>query len=71
MFFKTKKVNDDLLKAAVRDDLNAVIRLIARGADVNIRDSDGRTALMYASLEGYLTVIDALLAKGANVNAVK
>lgn len=33
------------------------------------KDTDGMTALMVASLEGYLTVVDELLATGADVNA--
>jgi ankyrin repeat protein len=38
--------------AAFRGDLRSVRRLLASGADVNARDVDGMTALMYASHEG-------------------
>ena len=43
--------------------------LIAKGADVNAKAGDGRTALIQASEIGHLDVVRALLAKGADVNA--
>jgi len=37
----TEKWNNALIKAAVRDDLNAVMHLIGKGVDVNAKDADG------------------------------
>jgi ankyrin repeat protein len=44
-----------------------VLALVATGADVNAKDADGVTALMYAaSLESAPLLVPALLKKGAN-----
>lgn len=43
--------------------------LLAAGADSNIQDEDGYTALMHAAEYGYKEIIQLLLAAGANVNA--
>jgi serine/threonine-protein phosphatase 6 regulatory ankyrin repeat subunit B len=43
--------------------------LLAAGADVNAKDKDGVTALMWASQGGHITVVQALLAAKADVNA--
>jgi len=44
-----------------------VLALVATGADVNAKDADGVTALMYAaSLESAPILVPALLKKGAN-----
>ena len=45
-----KTLNDQLLKAAVVGNSEQVKKLIARGADVNYKDEEGRTVLMYAVL---------------------
>jgi len=42
--------------------------LIAKGADVNLRNSEGRTALMYAARNGDTPALNALLKSGASVN---
>ncbi len=55
---------NDLLKAAEKGDLPRVNALLAKGADVNAKNNDGWTALMYASYKGNLEVVQALLAKG-------
>jgi hypothetical protein len=49
--------------------LQVVRILIANGADVNARDSSSATALMFASLDGYRTIVQELIAHGADVNA--
>jgi ankyrin repeat protein len=36
--------------------------------DINIRNKDGTTPLMYAANSGYEEVVDILLKKGADVN---
>ena len=43
-------VNQDLIEAAKQGDPSAVKALLAKGADVNAKDEDGRTALMTAVL---------------------
>jgi hypothetical protein len=43
--------------------------MLARGADVQVRDANGRTALMYAAENGDPTTVQALLTSGADVNA--
>jgi hypothetical protein len=42
--------------------------LLGKGADVNIKDFSGSTALMWVAIKGYTTALNALLDKGANVN---
>jgi cytohesin len=44
--------------------------LLAAGADVDAKLSHGHTALMLAAGEGHLEIVKALLAAGANPNAV-
>lgn len=58
-----------LIKAVSKGDVNAVERMVAKGADVNARDKDGITALMWASTLGHTDIVKFLIAKGADVNA--
>jgi cytohesin len=55
--------------AAERGRLDLVQVLIERGADVNIRDSQGRTPLHAAAIGGNAEVIRLLIKLGADVNA--
>jgi len=56
--------------ASERGNLNAVERLLAAGADINILvERDRQTALEAAAEGGYLNVVERLLAVGADVNA--
>lgn len=60
-----------LMAAAAAGAVDAVKVFIARGADVNTKErAQDQTALMWASGEGHLAVIDALLEAGADPNAV-
>src|SRR5262249_17959781 len=49
--------------------LPRVKALLEKGANVNEKDSDGRTPLLLASANGHYPVVKLLLDKGANVNA--
>ena len=55
----------DLMRAAHRGQVLRVAQLLREGADVNARNGNGGTALMYAALGGHAEVIDVLLREGA------
>src|SRR5262249_28742706 len=52
-----------------RDDKARVEKLLAHGADVNLEDKDGDTALHGAAENGNVEIMQLLLDKGANLNA--
>jgi hypothetical protein len=58
----------DLFVAARDGDVKAVTRLIARGADVNVRDSLTIPVLIWAAKDGHTDIVELLLANGADVN---
>ena len=49
---------------------NKVRRLLALGADIDVRNYKGKTALHYAAKAGFLEVINLLIEKGATVDAI-
>jgi ankyrin repeat protein len=49
-------------------DLAAVRKLLDDGVDVNWKDTEGRTALMWASAYGHAEVVKLLLDKGAQID---
>jgi ankyrin repeat protein len=51
---------------AVRDDAEAMEKLLARGADPDARDAEGRTPLMVAAVFNGRSVAEVLLAHGAD-----
>ena len=59
----------ELLEAVKTGDIDAVHKLLAAGADVNSRDSEGSTLLMLAAHAGNQAMVSALLDAGAEVNA--
>jgi len=59
---------ESLLGAANSGDMNAVQAAIAQGADVNVADRDGRTALMFASYNGHTDIAELLLDRGARID---
>jgi len=62
-------MNQRLVQAADKGDLQQVQSLLDNGANVNAKDDHGSTALMLASSTGNLEVVSLLLQKEANVNS--
>ncbi len=58
-----------LIKAAEKGDIVAIRAMLARGTDIQVRDSRARTALMYAAANGDTVMVQTLLVSGAEVNA--
>ena len=62
-------MSDHLLQAVEAGDLPRVQAHLAAGADCEVRNADGATALMLAAHAGRLDVVRALIGVGADVNA--
>ena len=58
-----------LIEVAKQGDAEAVRSLLEGGADPNLAQGDGFTALHAAAMEGHTGVVEALLEKGAEVGA--
>jgi len=61
--------NRGLLQAARDGDASFVKECIERGADVNVKTSDGWTALMIATVKGHPAILQTLLDAHAEVNS--
>ncbi len=57
-----------LLEATRKKDLKKVLELISAGANLDIQDKDGNTALIFASWNRHHKIGLALIAAGANLN---
>ncbi|MDE0092005.1 MAG: ankyrin repeat domain-containing protein [Oligoflexia bacterium] len=64
------QLNKDLIEAGKKGDIAAVKSLLAKGADVNAKDKDKSTVLMWASLIGHTEIVRWLIQEKANVNLV-
>lgn len=56
------------MHAAEGGHYNLIKPLIENGADTNLKDSRGRTALMLASSNGHTRCIESLINGGANIH---
>jgi len=76
-FITYADIDSDLLVAARKGDISAVISLLDKGANIETRNvpdgnhgyNSGFTPLMFAVDNGYKNVVKELLKKGANANA--
>jgi ankyrin repeat protein len=59
----------DLLAAASAGREAEALEALAGGADPNVKDGEGRTALMYAARSGLTELVGALIRKAANLDA--
>src|SRR5436190_13567239 len=65
------KQNQELIEAAHNGDNKTVQALLDKGAYVNTKDGDGRTALTEAAWENHVETVKLLLDKGADPSARK
>lgn len=65
-----KKIDkNELIAAAKRGSANKVKELLKKGEyDINEQDKEGKTALMYASLNRFISVVDILVDAKADTN---
>ncbi|WP_430538244.1 ankyrin repeat domain-containing protein [Cytobacillus oceanisediminis] len=61
-------MSESLLQAAERRETETIKRLIEEGADINKKDSDGRTAAMIAAYNNDVETAKVLIKAGADVN---
>ena len=66
---EAEKLGLELVEKTRDGDLEAVINLIEKGADVNLKDRCSMTALIWASQNGHLEIVEKLIEAGADVNA--
>lgn len=62
------KLNKKLVKASERGNTEQVRELLDAGADVDIKDNDGWTALMWSAYQGHSDTARLLLDAGADVD---
>ena len=60
--------NEQLIDASKNGDLDQVVKLLSKGANVNAKADMNETALTYACRQGNVQVVKALIEKGARVN---
>ncbi len=61
-------MSDQLIQAAERGDAKTVLELIGKGADLDAKDSRGRTPIMAATHGNRVETVKALIDAGANIN---
>ena len=63
------RLNQQLIAAAWDNDIRRARSLIARGADVNAKDSTVQSAYLISTSEGYLELLNLTLQHGADVDS--
>ncbi|MCI0336933.1 MAG: ankyrin repeat domain-containing protein [Acidobacteria bacterium] len=63
-----QNINEELILAARKSNVEAVKALLAKGADVNTKTEYGATPLFYACDRGSIEIVKILLNAGADVN---
>lgn len=62
-----KNLNEQLLKASEKGDVDGVISLLDRGADIEARNNDGDTPLLRACTTNHTKIVELLLNSGADI----
>lgn len=64
-----KGATNPICRATYCDHQSMVLMLLAAGADINSKASNGRTPLMWAAFRGNVILVELLITKGAELNA--
>ena len=64
------ELNQEFLKAAKEGQVDAALRLIEQGAELDTRNADGQNAMHLAAIAGKTDMIIALIGLGATVNTI-
>ena len=59
-------LNRDFIRAARRNNYKTMIKLLSQGAEIESKDQDGMTALVWAAINGHREIVDFLLTHGAD-----
>ncbi len=68
--FKVKENVTPLIKFVLDNNINAIVRLLEAGANINATTTSGNTALHYGSFMGHTEAISLLAKHGADINIV-
>ena len=63
-----EELNAQLIEAAEAGNIENVKKLLKQGAEVDAKDKDGWTAMMWAAADGYLDVVKYLAEHGADLS---
>jgi len=69
-YLQTASADSAIADAARSGDIEQVRKQISAGEDVNAPESDGSTALLWATYQSYPEIVAALVEAGADLNAV-
>lgn len=65
----SSEVNENMIKAAGKGDIDTVKNLLSKGADINAKLEGSKwTALHLAAAEGHTEMVELLIERGADVN---
>lgn len=65
---EAKETEHPFIKAAIKGNNNAIKKFIKEGVNKNMKDSNGRTALMQAVRNNFLVLVNTLVDNDVNVN---
>lgn len=65
---RTSSLNEKLFLPASQGNVKEVKALLDSGADVNSKEAEGETPLMYAAAEGHTEIVLLLLRRGADIH---
>ena len=60
-------INSELLKAAQTGPTATIEALLDKGADINTKDDDSLTPLIWAAEYGHIDIVQKLLNRGADI----